>query len=72
MRLFKPVAMALLFGGCSIRNDIEPLHDYTNPVIENGLQLIIGMPEKFNEGADLLPITFTNLSNDTLHLGEFF
>ncbi len=72
MRLFKTIAMALLFLGCSNSNDIEPLHDYTNPVIENGLQLTIGMPEKFNEGIDHLPILFTNLANDTLHLGEFF
>lgn len=72
MRLFKTIAMALLFLGCSIRNDIEPLQVYTNPAIENGLQLTIGLPENFNEGTDLLPISFTNLTNDSLNLGEFF
>lgn len=72
MRLFKTIALVSLFLGCSIRNDIEPLHDYANPVIENGLQVTIGRPEKFNEAIDFLPISFTNLANDTLHLGKFF
>jgi hypothetical protein len=62
--------LILLFCGCS--DGIEFLSDDANSPIENGLKLTLGKPEKYDEVIDFLPITFTNLSNDTIHFDKFF